>query len=65
MLYKSLFIVHGVKRLFKSYAVVENKAPQFQKWAWHAHIDLLQNATFKFWYRDMRFYCANKLEINI
>ena len=42
MLYKPLLIIHvTVKGLLKSNTVVQNEAPQLQKWAWHMHTELL------------------------
>ena len=41
MLDKPLFIFHvTVKAALKNYTVVQNKASQLHKWAWHTHTQL-------------------------
>ena len=32
-------------KAFKSYTTVQNKVPQFQKWVWHMHNDIVATNT--------------------
>ena len=41
-LYKPLFIIHvRVKSLLKVILKYKNEAPQFEKWAWHLHNEIV------------------------